>query len=111
MSASSFTDWEVRCDFPDCWANAWAAEVSNGIPTAAGARKFLKARDWLVNIEARLVRPEAISDLAATKSRLDYCPDHKDRVLKGKDDGDGTTAGPMGSGQPAGGSAPGPAGT
>lgn len=105
MSASSFTDWEVRCDFPECQAQQWASFLEGPL-TAAYVRKRLKRWGWLVDVGAYRVKPEAIGEYAIAKPRLDYCPDHKDRALKGKEDANGAEQGAVGPGGQAGGTAP-----
>ena len=82
MSASSFTDWEVRCDFPGCMRQQWASQLE-GTMTAAYVRLHLKRSGWLVNAEAWRVRPEANG--APLKARLDFCPDHAGQAMKGSD--------------------------
>ncbi len=68
MSASSFTDWSVRCDDPGCTRQVWASEIDRRDLTATALRKILKERGWA----AALPHPNL-----EIRTRQDLCPDHK----------------------------------
>jgi hypothetical protein len=68
MSASSFADWQIACDHPDCRASIWASNLSTFDQTATSLRKKLKARGWTVNVP----NPNQY-----IRTRQDFCPDHK----------------------------------
>lgn len=72
MSASSFTDHCISCDYPECGVFTWMSHLDlRDLTTAAELRKVLKDRGWRVN-----VRPSDNPRLLIRQSRLDYCPEH-----------------------------------
>lgn len=72
MSASSFTDWQIACDYPGCGMSVWMTEIDlRGVSNASELRRTLKKRGWTVNVPA-----SSVSGVHAAR-RLDFCPDHK----------------------------------
>jgi hypothetical protein len=69
VSASSFTDWSIECDYPDCGKQVWASQTMLRDATAASLRKELKRSGWTVDIST-------LGDIHQ-KRHLDFCPDHK----------------------------------
>ena len=70
MSASSHTDWTVRCDAADCMAQERTdtLELPFYDSTATAVRRVLKRRGWDVAVRTHEGIPQ--------KRRLDFCPDH-----------------------------------
>ena len=69
VSASNYTDWQIRCDHPGCDSAPWASEIDAADQNATSLRKVLKARGWTVDVKTwRGIHQNR---------HLDFCPDHK----------------------------------
>jgi hypothetical protein len=69
VSAHRYTDCRIDCDRQDCGRSEFASLLGLMEPTAAEARRILKARGWQVNVSAQ--------DEGGGWWRADYCPLHK----------------------------------
>lgn len=65
MSAHRLTDCRIDCDHPGCGDAAFATHLSLMDPTAAEARKMLKAYGWQVGVGGE------------DGVRRDFCPNHR----------------------------------
>lgn len=79
MSADSFTDHRISCNWPECTAERWGSQTGlRDRFTAADVRKVLKKRGWLVSV--RQDPALGIPMPGDKRKRLDFCPVHKARI-------------------------------
>jgi hypothetical protein len=71
VSASSFTDWSVMCDYPECASTVFVSDIDS-VKDVRGLRKLLKKRGWTVAVPVA----DMPSYRWATRP-LDFCPNHK----------------------------------
>lgn len=69
MSASTYTEAVINCDFPGCVQVGFASHFELAINAHADdVRGVLRRRGWAVNLPAD----------PGTKPRRDLCPEHKE---------------------------------